>query len=160
MNGVNLSGLGLGGFDSSQVEPNSFDNLPAGNYLAMITDSVVKPTKAGNGQYIELTFEIVDGQYAGRKFWDRLNVDNPNVTAREISLKTLSSLARAVGIFGALQNTVMLHDRPISVNISYKGDDARYRYAAPSAVSGGAPAAAAGAPAQQQGSPRPWETQR
>ena len=52
----------LSGFDANQVEPNtSFDPVPAGKYQAVITDTEMKPTKAGTGQYLELTFQIQGG---------------------------------------------------------------------------------------------------
>jgi len=41
----------LNGFDANQVEPAAkFDPIPAGKYLAVITESEQKPTKAGTGQ--------------------------------------------------------------------------------------------------------------
>ena len=49
----------LQGFDANQVEPTTeFDPLPAGKYPAVITESEFKPTKAGTGRYLQLTFHI------------------------------------------------------------------------------------------------------
>ena len=71
----------LSGFDANRVEPSTdFDPLPAGKYLAVITDSEMKPTKAGTGNYLELTFEIIEGQHKGRRAWARLNLINGNET--------------------------------------------------------------------------------
>ncbi|TWU39480.1 DUF669 domain-containing protein [Novipirellula artificiosorum] len=45
-------------FDANQVEPtNSLEPIPAGKYVAVITDSEMKPTKAGTGQETELRYE-------------------------------------------------------------------------------------------------------
>jgi hypothetical protein len=56
----------LGNFDASQVDPaSSFDPIPAGKYLATITESETKPTKNGSGSYLQLTFRILDGPYKG-----------------------------------------------------------------------------------------------
>ena len=69
----------LNGFDANTVDPASdFEPLPAGKYLAVITASEMKPTKSGNGHYLELTFQVIDGPYKGRMLWSRLNLDNPN----------------------------------------------------------------------------------
>ena len=56
--------VNLNGFDANTVEPNAdFEPIPAGKYLAAITDSVMKPTKSGNGNYLELTFQILEGEF-------------------------------------------------------------------------------------------------
>ena len=68
----------LRGFDANTVEPNdSFDPLPNGDYLCIITASEMKPTKAGNGAFLELELQVLDGPHQGRKLWDRLNVRRP-----------------------------------------------------------------------------------
>ena len=76
----------LNNFDANTVDPaTSFDPLPAGKYVAAITESQMKPTKSGNGHYLELTFDVLDdgspagSKYKGRKVWARLNLDNSNV---------------------------------------------------------------------------------
>jgi hypothetical protein len=38
----------------------------------VITDTEEKPTKAMNGSYLQLTIEVIEGQHAGRKVFDRL----------------------------------------------------------------------------------------
>ena len=45
----------LSGFDANQVEPTGdFEPIPAGKYLAVITDSEMKPTKSGTGSLLQL----------------------------------------------------------------------------------------------------------
>ncbi len=66
-------------FNAAAVEPAAtYDVLPAGKYLAMAVASELKPTKTGSGEYLQITFEIIDGQFKGRKIWDRLNIRNSN----------------------------------------------------------------------------------
>ena len=44
----------LNGFDAEQVEPSvGFDALPDGDYLVAVIGSEDKPTKKGNGSYLE-----------------------------------------------------------------------------------------------------------
>ena len=44
-------------FNANDIAPtDSFDPLPAGEYLCVITGSEEKPTKTGNGSYLELEF--------------------------------------------------------------------------------------------------------
>jgi hypothetical protein len=73
-------------FDATHVDiTNHYEAIPAGDYEAMVTDSQMKSTKDGSGQYLELTLEIQSGQFQGRKIWDRLNLQNRNAKAVEIA---------------------------------------------------------------------------
>ncbi len=60
----------LNGFNANEVEPAApFEPLPAGKYLAAITASEMKPTKKGDGSYLQLEFArmmIVDIHKRGR----------------------------------------------------------------------------------------------
>ena len=83
----------LQGFDANEVEPaNDLEPIPVGKYVAVITDSEMKPTKSGAGSYLQLTFQIIEGDHSGRLLWVRLNLDNPNATAVEIARRELSSI--------------------------------------------------------------------
>ena len=107
----------LRGFNAHTVEPNeSFDPVPAGEYLCIITASDDRPTKSGNGSYLELEFEVIDGPYKGRKLWDRLNLANPNEMAVKIARATLSAICRAVGVMEP-KDSCELHDQPLFVKV-------------------------------------------
>jgi len=66
--------------------------MPVGKYIAVITDSEMKPTKSGSGNYLQLKFQIVEGEYANRLLWVRLNLDNTNATAVKIARLPLSEI--------------------------------------------------------------------
>jgi hypothetical protein len=105
----------LNGFNASDVDPNfQLGVVPAGTYVAVITDSEMKPNSKGTGHLLYLTFQIVEGEYAGRKVWTRLNLDHPNPTAMEISKKELSAICRAVGVLEP-KDSVDLHDIPLVI---------------------------------------------
>ncbi len=107
----------LNGFDANQVEPAAkFDPIPAGKYLAVITESEQKPTKAGTGNYLQLTFQIQEGVYKGRILWARLNLDNPNATAVQIARAELSAICRSVGVT-APNDSVDLHNLPLMITV-------------------------------------------
>jgi hypothetical protein len=113
----------LNGFDANQVEPTGdFDPVPAGKYLAVISDSEMKPTKSGSGSYLQLTFEILDGPHKGRLLWARLNLDNPNATAVAIARAELSAICRAVGVL-APKDSVELHNLPLVIHVRCKKRD-------------------------------------
>lgn len=103
----------LQGFNAETVEPqDTFDPLPAGEYPCLITQSEMKPTKSGGGAYLELELQVVEGPYAGRKLWDRLNLHNANETTVKIAKGTLSAICRAVGVLRPADSHE-LHDRPL-----------------------------------------------
>jgi hypothetical protein len=110
----------LSGFDANQVEPSSdFEPIPAGTYLAVITDSEMKPTKSGTGSYLQLSFQIIEGPYQNRLLWARLNLDNPNETARKIAQGELSAICRAVGVLTP-RDSVELHNLPLVIHVKCK----------------------------------------
>jgi hypothetical protein len=110
----------LSGFDAQQVDPSrSYEPIPAGQYMAVISASEMKPTKAGNGQYLLLTFEVIEGPYAKRLLWARLNLDNPNSTAVQIAQAELSAICRAVGVLRP-RDSVDLHNLPLAISVRCK----------------------------------------
>jgi len=110
----------LNGFDANQVEPTtSFEPIPAGRYLAAITESEMKPTKSGNGNYLQLTFTIVQGEHKNRVLWARLNLNNPNATAVKIARGELSAICRAVGVMQP-KDSVELHNIPLVIVVKLK----------------------------------------
>ncbi len=118
--------MDLTGFNAAEVEPNApREPVPAGWYRAVISATEEKPTKAQTGSYMQVTVEIIEGEYAGRKVIDRLNLNNPNVTAVEIAQRTLSSICRAVGVMTP-RTSQELHDKPMMVKVKVKPGDANY----------------------------------
>jgi len=110
----------LCGFDANTVEPNAeFEPIPAGKYPTVITASEVKPTKSNSGAYLQLTFEIIDGQFKGRHVWARLNLHNANETAVKIARAELSAVCRAVGVM-APKDSVELHNLPLVITVGLK----------------------------------------
>jgi len=107
----------LTGFDANTVEPAAgFEPLPAAKYLAAITESEMKPTKGGTGKYLELTFQIVEGQYKGRLVWARLNLENPSAVAVKIAKGELSAICRAVGVMTP-KDSAELHNLPLQITV-------------------------------------------
>lgn len=110
----------LNGFNATEVDPTtSFEPVPAGKYLAAITDSEMKPTKSGGGSYLHLTFTILDGEQKGRVLWARLNLVNPNATAVKIARGELSAICRAVGVLQPRDSTE-LHNLPLLITVKLK----------------------------------------
>lgn len=110
----------LRGFDANNVEPaGDFEPIPAGKYLAVISESEMKPTKAGTGTYLQLTFQVIEGPFTNRLLWARLNLDNPNETARKIAQGELSAICRAISVL-APNDSVELHNLPLVIHVRCK----------------------------------------
>ncbi len=110
----------LNGFDANAVEPTSdFEPIPAGKYLAVIVNSEMKATKAGDGHYLEITFSILEGPYKNRLLWSRLNLDNRNPQAVQIAQAELSSVCRATGILQP-KDSCELHNLPLVIGVRLK----------------------------------------
>jgi hypothetical protein len=101
---------------------NRYEALPAGDYLVMVTESDMRRTKDGAGQYLELKLEVQAGPMQGRNLWDRLNIENPNPKAVEIAQRQLAQICHALGIV-RLTDSQMLHNRPLVAMVKVRSDD-------------------------------------
>lgn len=107
-------------FNAAEVEPSTgFAPIPAGDYAAVITEDEMKETRNGKGRYLQFTFEIIEGEYSGRKLWTRLNLENENMEAVKIARADLSAICRAVNVM-QLQDTVQLHNLPLVISVRLK----------------------------------------
>lgn len=108
-------------FDARQVAPDqgSQDPVPAGWYNVAMVDSQLKPTSDGTGQRLAIVFQILDGQYAGRKLYEGLNLVNSNAQAQEIAYKQLSAIGHAVG-HTLIGDSTELHNKPLKVKVKLK----------------------------------------
>ena len=110
----------LNGFNANEVEPTApFEPLPAGKYVAAIVASEIKPTKKGDGNYLQFEFEVLDGDCKGRKVWDRLCINHPNEMTQRIARGNLSAICRAVGVMQP-RDSVELHNLPLVVSVRCK----------------------------------------
>ena len=113
----------LNNFDASQVDPSvALDPLPAGKYTAVISDSEYKPTKTGGGKYLQLTFQVIDGEFKGRLVWARLNLENKSEMTVKIARGELSAICRAIGVMQP-KDSVELHNIPLEISVGLKKRD-------------------------------------
>ena len=145
-------------FDANSVTPAvALEVIPADSYKAHITGSEMKPTKANDGSYCALELTILEGEYAGRKLYDNLNLVNANATASEIAYRTLSAICHAVGVF-QVDDTQALHAKPLMIKVGLqaagKGGDGNM-YEARNTVRGYSPIEGANA-AGANSAPPAW----
>jgi hypothetical protein len=131
-------------FDATAIPPQApFEVIPPGKYVCQIVASERRPTKSGDGAYLWLEEEILEGEYAGRRVFDRLNIQNQNVQTVEIANRTLSALCHAVGEL-KVKNSEQLHFKPFVATVRVRppsdGYDASNEVRGYAPVGGSAPA--------------------
>lgn len=138
-----------------QADPNlptnNYELLPKGDYLCMAIASELKPNSKRTGDYLQITFEVLDGPCKGRKIWDRLNIRNANKTAEKIAMEQLNALCMATGVLH-LQDSDQLHNLPVVLKVDIEagrdGYDDQNRVKGYAAVGNGGVTRAATSPAQ------------
>ncbi|OPZ24544.1 MAG: hypothetical protein BWZ03_00124 [bacterium ADurb.BinA186] len=149
-------------FDAEAIEPSvQYEAIPPGRYLAYAVESEMKENKSQTGEYLQIVFEIIEGDYKGRKVFERLNIVNQSEKAQEIAQRALSSLCRAVNVM-KLKDSEQLHGKKVELDLIIEAGDGKY---APSnrikgyyAAGGSAPQAAAPkAAAPSLGSKPAWK---
>ena len=127
-------------FDATGVEPlTPLEVLPAGRYAVQIVASEMRVTRNGDGQFLWLMLDILDGPYQGRKLFDQLNLVNQNATTVEMAQRTLSSICHATGQL-QVTDSDQLHLVPMTVSVTVEppkngyGEKNRLRYLVPDAA--------------------------
>lgn len=105
--------------DSLPQSTKSFDPLPAGWYSATIGGAELKATKAGNGQYIAVRYDITGPTHQGRVVYGNVNIKNPNPEAERIGREQLGDLMRAIGL-ARVTDTDQLIGGNLEVKLSVK----------------------------------------
>ena len=115
----------LGNFDPNAHEDmKDFTPLPAGEYLAHVVSSEVKQNSSNTGELLKMEWDIIDGQYAGRKVFANYNLSHTNPKAAEIGQQQLAAACKAMGL-GAVQDSEQLHAIPCVIKLKIrpaKGD--------------------------------------
>lgn len=105
--------------DLPQSEQGDFEPIPAGWYTANIAGAELKDTKAGNGKYINVRYDITGPTHEGRVVFGMLNIQNPNPKAEEIGRQQLGELMRAIGV-ARVTDTDELIGGKCSIKVSIK----------------------------------------
>jgi len=103
----------------------SFEAIPAGDYLAHITKSEMKANKAKTGHFLLLIHTILEGEHKGSSIFVRLNLDNPNPKAVEIANKELNSICQACDKEG-VEDSEELHQIPMCIKVAVEEATAQW----------------------------------
>jgi len=96
-----------------------FTAVPAGEYIAVITESDYVPNKAGTGMNLKLTYEIIDGEFKGSKLFENLSLEHEKHQTAVIAQQAFNSIKLACGV-QAVQDSCQLHNIPMLLDVKYK----------------------------------------
>lgn len=138
--------------DFNDVDTGDYTPIPPGKYQVTCVESELNQTKSGNGSYIKMVFEVMGGQYSGRKVYHNITFSNPSAKAQEIGRKQLNGYMLACNI-QQVQDTAQLTGYAVIANVKIKDDPT---YGKQNAISGFE--SASGIPLQQQPAQQPQPT--
>ena len=76
-----------------------YKEIPPGSVLRVIVNSIEdRSNLAGTGKNLKPEFEVIEGEYKGRKIWENYAYENPNEKAVKIAWRQI--LALSIAIFG------------------------------------------------------------
>jgi hypothetical protein len=109
--------------DYGSDDNRSYDVLPEGKYDVIVLEAKEKTTKKGD-RAIEITFQVLEGQYRERLLWETLNLWNSSDQARTIARDRLSSICKACNAPAATSTDVLL-GRRMQVSVGRRMNDFR-----------------------------------
>jgi hypothetical protein len=119
----------LGGFNAGDHDTSQRSSIPLGIYLLEVEASDVVPTKAGTGQQLTATINVIQpDEFAGRKIFHRMNIANDNPKAEKIGKEELARMIRAMGegVNPAPEDTEELHFHSFLAKVGFEKPTAEY----------------------------------
>ena len=110
----------------AQRGQNGFEPIPPGKYPAQIVESEIKKSSAGN-DYLKIVYQVLDGEFKGRKIFDNFNLWNDNSTAREIAEREFANLCDALGLgTQVIEDSKILHKTPFLLKVKVRPAEGQY----------------------------------
>ena len=121
-----MADLGFdGGFDATAPENQRTSSVvPAGEYVAIMTESEKKQTNAGDGAYLNCKFQIVRGEFQNRIVFKKFNLwlAAHKEQALQIARGEFSEFCRAVNV-PTPKDSSELHNKPCQIKVKVKKSD-------------------------------------
>ena len=112
--------------DFRTTEPQSFEPVPAGEYILQVTSAELRQTKSGTGLMVNVCFDIIGPEYQGRKIFQNYNIRNDNTVAENIGKQQLKALTVAAGITADLRDTDQLLGATVKASVVVKPASGQY----------------------------------
>ena len=102
--------------------PATSSPIPIGWYQAQIVENEVRNARNGNGSYLLAVFEILDGEYRGRKIYQNITLQNTSQQAVEIGARLLTDIYTAIGHTGPTKDIRVMLFKPVMARAGIKRD--------------------------------------
>jgi hypothetical protein len=110
-------------FDPSAHEgTRDLECIPSGWYRVQMIENEVRDALNGNGTYLLAIFEILEGEYRGRKIYQNVTLRNQNQQAVEIGQRLLTDIYTAVGITVPTKDIRVMLFKPAMARLGIKRD--------------------------------------
>jgi len=121
-------------FDPTQFPPatGTVPGLPisdSNGHVVQIVSSEMAMTRAGDGSYLALTMQILEGPHKGQTGVERLNLGNANPQTVEIAARQLSAYCAVCGVaqaFNYQNNCSILYHKPFRCIVGQQKGDSGY----------------------------------
>ena len=131
--------------DTTQDLNDDFAPLPEGWYTAQVAEVSDHQTKAGNGRYIKVRYDIQGPTHSGRVVFGNINYQNANEVAERIGRQQIGKLATAAGIT-QLRDSDQLVGATVQIKLTIRKSE---EYGDSNDVKAFKPAGSVAPPAQQ-----------
>jgi len=123
-------------FNPAEVEvtKKTYDPIPPGTYLVMITSAAVKSSRSGEGRYLLIVYSLKNNpEYNGRKVFERFFFQGTSEESMRISREQLKNLCVAIGLGNSvIDNPSMFIGYSLAIKIII--DEAKSGYKADNKV--------------------------
>jgi hypothetical protein len=109
-------------FDPETQEGNSWELLPADEYVAQVVEASIQPPKSGDGCYLALTWKIVEGEFQDRQLWQRITFVHSSEQAQTIGRKTLKDLCVALDVNEQVGDAGVFLFKPARIRVGIEKD--------------------------------------
>ena len=109
-------------FDPATHEGNSWDVLPAGEYVAQVVEASIQQPNSGDGYYLSLTWKIIEGAYEGRQVWQRITYQHSSEQAQTFGRKTLKDLCVATEVAEQVDDAEVFLFKPVRIRLGIERD--------------------------------------
>lgn len=106
-------------YDTAAEPSAGFDTMPEHECVAQVIESDCKLTSKGDGEYISLRWQILDGEFKNRILFSNFNIRNPNAVCQQIGNAEFAAVR--IALFGSkdkvVNDTAELHNLPCRIKV-------------------------------------------
>lgn len=106
---------------SEHEELGNYDAIPVGEYKVILSNTEEKTSNTSGDRYFSFEYQVVEGEFEGRKLWDVVAIFSSNPKAVAIAKRKVAAVCRALNK-ASINDTVELHDQPMVAVVGQRKD--------------------------------------